>query len=45
MDSNPSIAAAQPKILAQRSKNKFEYAGAAGGQIDILGYPFCRAVF
>jgi len=42
MDSNPAIAAAQPKILAQRSKNKFEYAGAAGGQIDILGYPFCR---
>ncbi len=42
MDSNTSIAAAQPKILSQRNKNKFEYAGAAGGQIDRLGYPFCR---
>ena len=42
MDGDQSIAAAQPKILSQRSKNKFEYAGAAGGQIDILGYPFCR---
>jgi len=42
MDSNPMIAAAQPKILSHRSKNKFEYAGAAGGQIDLLGYPFCR---
>jgi len=42
MDSDPAIAAAQPKILSQRDKNKFEYAGAAGGLIDILGYPFCR---
>ncbi|GHN03118.1 glycosyl transferase family 2 [Cytophagales bacterium WSM2-2] len=42
MDSNSAIAAAQPKILAQRAKNKFEYAGAAGGLIDTLGYPFCR---
>ncbi|MBS1682805.1 MAG: glycosyltransferase family 2 protein [Bacteroidetes bacterium] len=42
MDTNPHIAAAQPKILAHRQKHKFEYAGAAGGQIDILGYPFCR---
>ncbi len=42
MQSDPSIAAAQPKILAYRSKNKFEYAGAAGGEIDTLGYPFCR---
>jgi hypothetical protein len=42
MQSDSSIAAAQPKILSQRSKNKFEYAGAGGGQIDILGYPFCR---
>jgi GT2 family glycosyltransferase len=42
MDSDPSIAAAQPKILSHRHRNKFEYAGAAGGQIDMLGYPFCR---
>jgi len=42
MDNDVTIAAAQPKILSHRNKNKFEYAGAAGGLIDILGYPFCR---
>lgn len=42
MEKDPLIAAAQPKILSQRARNKFEYAGAAGGQIDMLGYPFCR---
>ncbi len=42
MEKKPAIAAAQPKILSHRHKNKFEYAGAAGGQIDVLGYPFCR---
>lgn len=36
------IAAVQPKILSYRDKNKFEYAGAGGGFIDTLGYPFCR---
>lgn len=42
MDGNPSIAAVQPKILSYRHKNYFEYAGAGGGFIDSLGYPFCR---
>jgi Predicted glycosyltransferases len=37
-----SIACVQPKILAQRDKEYFEYAGAAGGFIDRYGYPFCR---
>jgi GT2 family glycosyltransferase len=32
----------QPKILDYKSKKYFEYAGAAGGFIDKLGYPFCR---
>lgn len=40
--SDSSIAAAQPKILSFQDKNTFEYAGAAGGFIDSLGYPFCR---
>ena len=31
-----------PKILDDKCREKFEYAGAAGGFIDILGYPFCR---
>ena len=34
--------AAQPKILAQKQKSHFEYAGAAGGYLDKLGYAFCR---
>lgn len=42
MDKDSSIAAAQPKILDYNSKGRFEYAGAAGGYIDTLGYPFCR---
>ncbi|MEM1220033.1 MAG: bifunctional riboflavin kinase/FAD synthetase, partial [Bacteroidota bacterium] len=42
MEKDPRIAAAQPKILAQKNKSTFEYAGAAGGWIDYLGYPFCR---
>lgn len=42
LKSNPEIVAAQPKMLSYREKNKFEYAGAAGGYIDALGYPFCR---
>ncbi len=39
---DPMIAAAQPKILSYHQKDRFEYAGAAGGYIDALGYPFCR---
>lgn len=32
----------QPKILDFNNRSKFEYAGAAGGYIDKLGFPFCR---
>jgi GT2 family glycosyltransferase len=42
LDKNQSIAAVQPKILSYHKKDFFEYAGAAGGFIDALGYPFCR---
>ncbi len=42
MTADKSIAIAQPKILAYNSKENFEYAGAAGGYIDSLAYPFCR---
>lgn len=37
-----SMAIAQPKILDQKNPDLFEYAGAAGGFIDQLGYPYCR---
>ncbi len=42
LDRHPEIAAVQPKVLSYRDKNKFEHAGAGGGFIDSLGYPFCR---
>jgi GT2 family glycosyltransferase len=42
MDSDPLIAACQPKLLSFFERNKFEYAGAGGGFIDKFGYPFCR---
>ena len=42
LEADATIAAAQPKIRAQRNKEYFEYAGAAGGYMDIYGYPYCR---
>lgn len=42
MKSNPAVGALQPKILSYRNKHMFEYAGAAGGYLDNLGYPYCR---
>ena len=42
MDEDEDIAACQPKILDYNNRLKFEYAGASGGFIDHLGYPFCR---
>jgi GT2 family glycosyltransferase len=42
MESDPSIGVCQPKILSYDKKTHFEYAGAAGGFIDYMGFPFCR---
>ncbi|MDP4282764.1 MAG: glycosyltransferase family 2 protein [Bacteroidota bacterium] len=42
MEKDPMIAACQPKIRSFFERDKFEYAGAAGGFIDKYGYPFCR---
>jgi GT2 family glycosyltransferase len=42
MDANPNISACQPKMRDYYKPDYFEYAGAAGGYIDWLGYPFCR---
>lgn len=39
---NENISAIQPKILSYHKKTHFEFAGAAGGLIDNLGYPYCR---
>lgn len=42
MESDPTIGAAQPKLLHYKAKEQFDYAGASGGFIDKYGYPFCR---
>lgn len=42
MESDGSIGAVQPKIRSLRERDMFEYAGAAGGYLDNLGYPYCR---
>lgn len=52
MDFHPDVMAVQPKVLSWHSKQqfksrkvdaiRFEHAGAAGGMIDVLGYPYCR---
>jgi len=42
MDEHSDVAACQPKLLSVSNPKCFEYAGAAGGFIDRLGYPFCR---
>lgn len=39
---NPNFGACQPKILDYFKRSHFEYAGAAGGYIDVFGYPFCK---
>lgn len=41
MDEDLSVGCCQPVIRSLEEKKKFEYAGAAGGMIDKLGYPFC----
>ncbi|HDP74740.1 MAG TPA: glycosyltransferase family 2 protein [Bacteroidales bacterium] len=42
MDKNPQVAACAPKLIDFNRRHCFEYAGAAGGFIDLFGYPFCR---
>ena len=42
MEQHPDVAAVQPKILSDLQKDHFEHAGAAGGYLNPLGYPYCR---
>lgn len=42
MERHHDVGAVQPKILSYNDKSMFEYAGAAGGYLDNLGYPYCR---
>lgn len=41
-EKDKEIAAIQPLIIDWKDKSRYEYAGAAGGFIDLYGYPFCR---
>lgn len=42
LEKNTEIAACMPKLRSYFDRDSFEYAGAAGGFIDKLGYPFCK---
>lgn len=42
LEENQGSAAVQPKILSFPNRQFFDHAGAAGGYLDALGYPFCR---
>lgn len=42
LDKNKNIASVQPKIKNLNRKDFFDYAGASGGYIDYLVFPFCR---
>lgn len=42
LESDPSVAACQPKLLSFHNRSLFEYAGAAGGWLDKFGYPFAK---
>ena len=42
MDTHPECGACAPKLHSFQQRDKFEYAGAAGGYLDCFGYPFCR---
>jgi GT2 family glycosyltransferase/SAM-dependent methyltransferase len=41
-EEDPSVAACQPKVRSLRDPTRFEYSGAAGGLMDLYGYPFSR---
>ncbi|MBQ5726710.1 MAG: glycosyltransferase family 2 protein [Alistipes sp.] len=42
LNTDEKVAAVAPKLLSFTEPTRFEYAGAAGGFVDFLGYPFCR---
>lgn len=42
MEKHKDVGATQPKVKDVKRKHYFEYAGAAGGFMDIYGFPFSR---
>ena len=41
-ETHKHVGFAQPKIVSDKDESFFEYAGAAGGHLDLLGFPYCR---
>jgi len=41
-EADENVVACQPKIRQMKNREYFEYAGAAGGFMDVFGYPFLR---
>lgn len=42
METDEMVVACGPKIKDDKDRKMFEYAGAAGGFVDMYGYPYCR---
>ncbi len=42
MDADDEAGACQPKILSMIKQGYFDYSSAAGGEMDVFGYPFAR---
>nr|MBS0038123.1 bifunctional riboflavin kinase/FAD synthetase [Saprospiraceae bacterium] len=42
MDGDEEVACVQPKVKSYLHPDHFEHAGACGGFLDILSFPFCR---
>ncbi len=42
LEKNRDVAALMPKIKSLQHPERFDYAGAAGGMMSWLGYPYCR---
>ena len=42
LEKNQNISSVQPKILNYDNRDKFDYAGGSGGELDFLVYPFSK---
>ncbi len=42
LDADADLAAAAPKMMSLDRPGRFDYSGAAGGEMDWFGFPFCR---
>ena len=42
LELHSDVAVVSPKLVSWADRGSIEYAGASGGFVDFLGYPFCR---